>query len=216
MNRRAFFLSGVGAAGALIVGWSLLPPRDRIGAVDALPVEDGEVGLNGWIKIASDGTVLLAMNRSEMGQGTHTALAMLVADELDVPLSRVRLIPAGNDRLYGNIAMFVSSLPIHPQDAEPGHESGVARSGQWVVAKVARELGINATGGSSSVADAWELLRLAAATARAQLVGAASIIWRQPVSEMTVKDGIVSHASGVSDNYGALARTAAATPSGTV
>ena len=57
VRRRALLLSGVGAAGALVVGWGLLPPRDRIGAVDALPVEDGEVGLNGWIKIGADGTV---------------------------------------------------------------------------------------------------------------------------------------------------------------
>ena len=216
MRRRSLLLSGLGAAGALVVGWGVMPPRDRIGGVDSLPVRDGEVGLNGWIKIAADGSVLLAMNRSEMGQGTHTALAMLVAEELDVPLARVRLVPAGADRLYGNVAMFVAGLPLHPADAEPGHETGAAKSGQWVVAKVARELGINATGGSSSVADAWDVLRLAAATARAQLVGAASITWKQPASELTVKDGVVSHPSGASDNYGALARIAAATPSGTV
>ena len=79
MKRRALLVSGVGAAGALVVGWGVLPPRDRLGRVDALPVEAGEVSLNGWIKIGADGTVMLAMNRSEMGQGTHTALAMLGA-----------------------------------------------------------------------------------------------------------------------------------------
>ncbi|MCE9660605.1 MAG: molybdopterin-dependent oxidoreductase [Burkholderiales bacterium] len=216
MKRRALLLSGLGAAGALVVGWSLLPPRSRLGGVDSLPAVEGEVGLNGWIKIAADGAVLLAMNRSEMGQGVHTALAMLVAEELDVALDRVRLIPAGHDRLYGNVAMFVSSLPLHPNDTEPGRETSVARSGQWVVAKVARELGINATGGSSSVVDAWEVLRYAAATARAQLLGAASLAWKQPANELKVDNGVVSHASGASAHYGELARTAAATPSGTV
>ena len=88
MKRRALLLSGLGAAGALVVGWGLLPPRSRLGGADTLPAVDGEVGLNGWIKIAADGSVLLAMNRSEMGQGVHTALAMLVAEELDVPLAR--------------------------------------------------------------------------------------------------------------------------------
>ena len=110
MKRRAFLLSGLGAAGVLVVGWGVLPPRPRLGGVDLLPVVDGEVGLNGWIKIAADGGVLLAMSQSEMGQGVHTALAMLVAEELDVPLARVRLIPAGHDRIYGNVAMFVSAL----------------------------------------------------------------------------------------------------------
>ena len=217
MNRRALLLSGLGGAGALVVGWSLLPPRGRLGDADTLPVRDGEVGLNGWIKIAADGSVLLAMNRSEMGQGVHTALAMLVAEELDVPLTRVRLIPAGADALYGNVATMTASLPFfHPRDTESGHASSAARSTQWVVAKVARELGINVTGGSSSVVDAWDVLRLAAATARAQLVGAASIAWKLPAGELMVKAGVVSHASGPSAHYGELARMAAATPTGDV
>ena len=216
MRRRTLLLSGLGAAGALVVGWGLLPPRSRQGGVDTLASADGEVGLNGWIKIAADGSVLLAMNRSEMGQGVHTALAMLVAEELDVALAQVRLIEAGHDRLYGNVAMFVSALPFHPTETEPGHETGIARSGQWVVAKVARELGINATGGSSSIVDAWEVLRLAAATARAQLLGAASLTWKQPAGELSVKNGIVSHPSGATAHYGQLAQMAAATPSGTV
>ncbi|MGH8796765.1 MAG: molybdopterin cofactor-binding domain-containing protein, partial [Caldimonas sp.] len=143
MKRRAMLLSGLGAAGALVVGWGLLPPRSRLGAVDTLPATAGEIGLNGWIKIAADGTVLLAMNRSEMGQGVHTALAMLVAEELEVALDRVRLIPAGSDRLYGNVAMFVAGLPIHPSQTEPGHEPALVRGGVWFVGKAARELGIN-------------------------------------------------------------------------
>ena len=215
MKRRSFLLTGAGAAGVLLVGWGVMPPRPRLGGVDTLPVVDGEVALNGWIKIAADGGVLLAMNHSEMGQGVHTALAMLVAEELDVPLSRVRLIPAGHDRIYGNVAMFVSGLPFHPAEVAR-HDSTMVRSGQWVVAKIARELGINVTGGSSSVVDAWEVLRLAAATARAQLLGAASLVWKQPANELKVKDGVISHPSGASAHYGELAKVAASTPSGTV
>ena len=216
MKRRTLLLSGLGAAGALVVGWGLLPPRDRIGSPASWPAGEGEVGLNGWIKIAADGAVLLAMNRSEMGQGAHTALAMLAAEELDVPLARVRLVVAGQDRLYGNVAMFVAELPLHPRDSEPGRQTQTARAGQWVVAKVARELGINATGGSSSVVDAWDVIRLAAATARARLVGAASLAWKQPAGELSVREGVISHPSGASAHYGELARMAAATPTGEV
>ena len=216
MKRRALLVSGLGAAGALVVGWGVLPPRSRLGAADTLPAAEGEVGLNGWIKITADGGVLLAMHRSEMGQGVHTALAMLVAEELDVPLQRVRLIPAGPDRLYGNLSMFVAGLPLHPSEAEPGRETSLAQAGQWVVAKVARELGINATGGSSTVADAWDVLPLAAATARAQLVNAAALQWRLPAAELVVADGTVSHSSGPRAHYGELARVAAATPPGAV
>ncbi len=73
-----------------------------------------------------------------------------------------------------------------------------------------------ATGGSSTVADAWDVLRLAAATARAQLLGAASLEWKLPVAELSVQNGVISHPSGPQGHYGLFAKAAAATPSGDV
>ena len=216
MKRRSLILSGLGGAAALIVGWGVLPPRSRLGTANTLPATDGGVGLNGWIRIGADGSVQLAMNRSEMGQGVHTALAMLVAEELDVALAKVRLIEAGADRLYGNVAMFAASLPFHPRDMEPGAETQAVKAGQWIVSKLARELGISVTGGSSSVADAWDVLRVAAATARAQLLGAASLRWKQPADELSVTDGVIAHPSGPRGHYGEFAQAAAATPPGDV
>jgi isoquinoline 1-oxidoreductase subunit beta len=107
-------------------------------------------------------------------------------------------------------------LPFHPLDAEKEDGFGRVKAGQWVVGKIARELGINATGGSSSVADAWDVVRGAAATARASLLGAASLQWKLPAEELTVKNGVISHASGRSAGYGEMARFAAATPPGPV
>lgn len=215
MKRRMLLVGGLGAAALLAVGWAVAPPRSRLGAAD-LATADGAIALNGWLRIAEDGQVVLAMNRSEMGQGVHTALAMLVAEELDLGLDKVRLEQAGNDTLYGNVAMFVGSLPFHPADAEPGHETRAVRAGQWLVAKVARELGIVVTGGSSSVADAWDVLRQAAATARAQLLGAASLAWKLPVDELGVRNGVIHHASGPQGHYGLFAKAAATMPIGDV
>ena len=45
---------------------------------------------NPWVRVHSDGTVVVLIDRSEMGQGVATALAMLVAEELEVPLEDVR------------------------------------------------------------------------------------------------------------------------------
>ena len=220
MKRRTLLLSGAGAVGALVVGWGLLPARSRLGSAKlwAIEKEDASIALNGWIKITPDGGVVLAMARSEMGQGVHTALAMLVAEELDMPLSRIKLAQAGSDAIYGNVAMIVSSLPFHPSEMGEADKQAATkvRLGQWIVGKVARELGIHATGGSSSIADAWEPLRLAAATARASLLGAASLEWKLPVAELTVKNGIISHASGPSAHYGQFAKFAASTPPGNV
>jgi isoquinoline 1-oxidoreductase beta subunit len=228
MKRRAWLFSAAGAAGALLVGWSALPARSRLGSAarpwpaGASPDLTGVV-FNGWIKIRADGGVVLAMPRSEMGQGVHTALAMLVAEELDVPLARVSLEQAGSDTIYGNVAMLVGSLPFHPLEVDDYAAEGAprvrpvkVRLGEWMVGKLARELGINATGGSSSVADAWEVLRTAAATARASLLGAASLDWKLPVDELSISKGVISHPSGPSAHYGELAKFAAATPPGEV
>jgi isoquinoline 1-oxidoreductase subunit beta len=216
MKRRTLILSALGATSALIVGWGVLPARSRLGGKDLILPKEGDVALNGWIKIAADGSFVLAMPRSEMGQGVHTALTMLVADELDVPMSQMRLEQAGADKIYGNVAMLVASLPFHPSESEGETKATKVKIGEWVVGKVARELGINATGGSSSIADAWEPLRMAAATARGSLLGAASLQWKLPVDELTVKDGVVMHASGKSAPYSEFAKFAAATPPGNV
>ena len=216
MKRRHLLLGGAAVGGALLVGWGLMPPRSRIGGRDLLAASQGEVALNGWIKIAADGTVMLAMPRSEMGQGIHTALAQLAAEEMSVSLDQVQLVQAGYEALYGNVEMFVGSLPFHPHDSEPGRETDAVKAGRWFVAKLARELGVNATGGSSSVADAWGPMRWAAATARAQLVNAASLRWKLPADEIDVTSGIVSHASGSRAHFGELVKQASATPAGDV
>ncbi|HZY16987.1 MAG TPA: molybdopterin cofactor-binding domain-containing protein [Ramlibacter sp.] len=216
MKRRTLLLAGTAGAGALLVGWLALPQRSRLGSPGLLALRDGEIALNGWIKIGQDGRVTLAMPRSEMGQGVHTALPMLAAEELDVPVAAMRTEQAGPDAIYGNVAMLVAGLPFHPLADESEDGFGRAKAARWVVGKAARELGINATGGSSSVMDAWEVVRTAAATARASLLGAAALRWKLPVDELTVREGVVSHPSGQSATYGELARFAAATPPGTV
>jgi isoquinoline 1-oxidoreductase beta subunit len=71
--------------GALVVGWGVLP-RQRLHAMPhPLPLSGDAVALNGWIALGADGTVSWPC-RAAMGQGA-TALPMLVAEELDVPLS---------------------------------------------------------------------------------------------------------------------------------
>jgi isoquinoline 1-oxidoreductase beta subunit len=215
MKRRTWLLSALGATGALVVGWGVIPARSRLGSPDMMLKTEGDVALNGWIKIAQDGTVVLAMPRSEMGQGVHTALAMLVAEELDVPVSRVRLEQAGSDSIYGNVAMLVASLPFHPLDSEGEHKPTKIKMGEWLVGKIARELGINATGGSSTIADLWEPMRMAAATARASLVQAAAAAWKVPAREITVVNGVMQHASGKTAHFGEMAAPAAgSTPQG--
>lgn len=208
-SRRRFILGGLGAgvgvAAALIVGWGVMPPRQRLNSGHPLPIRDGEVALNGWLKIAPDGSVTVAMPRCEMGQGVHTALPMLVAEELDVPLVMVRIEQAPLDRIFGNVALLPEALPFHPDD------DGVLKHGaQWIMAKVGREMGIVLTGGSTSIRDAWQPMRLAGATARAMLVQAAAQEWQVASAECSTANGVVSHPSGRHASYASLAAKAAA------
>ena len=71
---------------------------------------------------------------------------------------------------------------------------------------------IQMTGGSSGTASSWERYRRAGATARAMLIAAAAERWNVPIGEIKAQNGTVSHASGKSTTYGALAASAASGP----
>jgi isoquinoline 1-oxidoreductase subunit beta len=57
---------------------------------------------NPWVAIAGDGTVVVTIERSEMGQGVNTSLAMLVAEELSVDLGQIYTVFAPVDHAYDN------------------------------------------------------------------------------------------------------------------
>jgi isoquinoline 1-oxidoreductase subunit beta len=82
INRRAFVLSAAGAAGGLALGLEL--PFGRGAAAQSAAPE-----INAWVMIKPDETVVIRVARSEMGQGTLTGLAQLVAEELDCDWSKV-------------------------------------------------------------------------------------------------------------------------------
>jgi isoquinoline 1-oxidoreductase beta subunit len=203
MRRRHFVLTALGATGALALGWSLLPPRSRLGAAG-----DEAGALNGWVKVTAADEVIVRMPRSEMGQGVHTGLALVLADELDADWARVRIEPAPIDNRYNNIATVVDGLPFHPDD-----QGALKRAAGWLTAKTMREIGTMVTGGSSSMKDLWQPLREAGASARAMLVAAAAQAWGVPAAEVQARAGLLSHpASGRSARYGAMAEGAARQP----
>jgi isoquinoline 1-oxidoreductase subunit beta len=71
---------------------------------------------------------------------------------------------------------------------------------------------VQMTGGSSGTVSSWQRYRQAGATARAMLIAAAAESWSVPAGEIKAENGIVSHASGKSARYGALAARAASGP----
>ena len=206
-KRRTILLGGAGAIGALVVGWSVLPPRQRLTTATPLPVAAGQTALNGWVKVGSDNRITVVMSKSEMGQGVHTGLAMLLAEELDADWSQVTIEQSPVDKIYNNIAGTVDGLPFHP-DNDGTLKSVVG----WLTAKTMREVGIMMTGGSSSIKDLWLPMREAGASARAMLIGAAAAQWKVPAAECSTTAGSVLHASGKRASYGELAVAAAQQP----
>ena len=204
-SRRQFILGGLGVAGALVVGWGLMPMRQRLYTDLPAGLIGDKVALNGWLMISADGRVTVMLSKSEMGQGVMTALPMLVAEELDVPLFMVDLMQAPLKKIYGDTSMMADGLPFHPDD-----QSALKRGVQWLSKKTEREIGLMVTGGSSSVKDSWLPMREAGAAARARLIAAAAAQWQVSAAECKTLDGFVLHASGKKAAYGELAVKAAA------
>ncbi len=197
MKKRTFLLTAIAATGALIVGWGVMPARQRLMGSSPLPLTKGDIALNGWIKLSPDGSVGLIMPRSEMGQGTHTGLAMLVAEELDCSMSQIRILPAPIDKIYGNVAGLAEGVPFRPED-----QGAVARTTRWTMVKVMREMGFMMTGGSASIKDLWFPLREAAAMTKASLVNAIALNWKVAPANVKVSEGIFSAEGGKKISYG--------------
>ena len=206
--RRHFLVAGLAAGGGLLVGCSAPDAASRLGDAALLKAAPGEVALNGWLKVGSDGRVIVALPRAEMGQGVSTSLAMLVAEELDADWGRVSFEPAPIARIYANTAVLLNILPLQGDD-----DGTLARFARGAVQRLGYTLALQITGGSSSIRDAWEPMRLAGATARALLVQAAAQRWQVPASELVVAQGLVRHpASNRQAHFGELAAAAAALP----
>jgi isoquinoline 1-oxidoreductase beta subunit len=58
--------------------------------------------LNAWLRIGTDDSITIVVDRSEMGQGVYTALPMLLAEELEVDLSRIKIVAAPVGEAYVN------------------------------------------------------------------------------------------------------------------
>ncbi len=203
MKRRTFLLAGLGTGGALFLGWALLPPRQRL-VGRTLPDTNGKaIALNGWVTIAPDDTITVVVPKAEMGQGTHTALAMLMAEELGCDWANVRVEHSPIDKIYGNVSALVEGLPFAP-DAN----GTLVRAVRWMTAKTARELGIMMTGGSSSIRDCWMPMREGGAAARASLIGAAAATWGVAASTCRAEKGVVVCSDGRRLRFGELASRA--------
>jgi len=179
VSRRGFLTSVLGASGALVVGMELVPGLKWLDVDAAALTGDGSLGV--YVTIAPDETITLTCPSAEMGQGVTTALPMIIAEELMVDWTRVRL---------------------HLGDYDPGLNRPTSPTTLG---------SSQSTGGSTAVRSYHDYLRTVGATTRQKLIWAASSLHPEiPVSDLKAVDGTVVQVSTgqVVATYGALAATA--------
>src|SRR5438046_6186409 len=85
IDRRKFVVSAAAAGGGLALGLDI-----PFGGPQVIRAADGSPEVTAWVVIRPDDTVVIRVARSEMGQGTLTGLAQLVAEELECDWSKVK------------------------------------------------------------------------------------------------------------------------------
>jgi isoquinoline 1-oxidoreductase beta subunit len=96
MERRAFLQTAGGLSAGLVIGFRI-PSRPNRGEQDPAPFAP-----NAWLRIGADDSVLVIVDRSEMGQGVTTSLPMLLAEELEADWTKVKIEFAPADKAYTN------------------------------------------------------------------------------------------------------------------
>ncbi len=182
VTRRRFVLVAAAVGGALVLGITVRRLQRQDGTAGGAPG-----ALNAFVRIGPGKRVTLVMPKVEMGQGTYTSLAMLIAEELEVRLDTVNIEAAPpNPEVYG----FVP---------DPSADEGLKFD--------------QSTGTSLSIIQCWMPLRQAGATARLMLIQAAARRWGVGLASCHAENGAVIHAaSGRRLGYDALAAEAAALP----
>ena len=114
LTRRHFIVTAASAAGGLMIGIVAAPRFARAATVEAQPWNDDNAyaqnEIDAWIAIDPDDSILIRYQRSEMGQGSMTALPMMITEELQCDWSKVRIEYASPNRnlreknVYGDVS----------------------------------------------------------------------------------------------------------------
>ncbi len=176
---RRNFLIGTGAVAGLAVGFALWP---RARALNWAAAKD-ETVINGFVKIGTDGRVVVAVPQAEMGQGVFTSLPQILADELGADWNTISVEPAPLHPMYAN-----RGVALDPTAEVPTLFRGFAR---WTVGNIAAHYDLQMTGGSTSVRGFAQPVRLAGAAAREMLCRAAARDWGVDWSECDTDNGFI-------------------------
>lgn len=172
-------------------------------------LSEGEAVLTAYVKIDASGITLITP-RADSGQGAYSVQAILIAEELDVELDQINVDPGMSDKAYYNTALGADGAdgadgaPFAPTD-----DNFAANTTRTVMDSLLKFMGMQITGGSTTVPDSYEKLRVAGAVARETLKMAVAEKTGIAVADMTTKAGKVITPDGTEIRYEDLATTAA-------
>ncbi len=205
VKRRAFLIGSALLAGGGAFGlyWGDSSARSR---AKALTETGKDHNFLSWMKIGEDDRVTVYSPHIDFGQGSHTGLAQMLADELDADWSKVRVEQAPADSAFANTPLGRGFL------AEVSGAPGVINAlPTAIISMITRSMPLQITGGSSALRFTGQVgMRTVGAAVRLALIEEAAARLGVPANELTTADSKVSHAkSGKSLRYGELAAGAA-------
>jgi isoquinoline 1-oxidoreductase beta subunit len=199
--RRSFLVGSVALAGGVAFGTYLVrkTPENPLSA----DIAKGEATFNPWVKIDSEKITLITPH-ADSGQGVRHVQAAMIAEELDLEFGQFETDFGVPSAAYWNRAMADETVPFMATD-----KSMPAEAMRNVMGGLLKVLGMQLTGGSTSVADSYEKLRHAGAVARETLKLAASEKSGISIENLKTANGAVILPDGSQYKYTELAELAA-------
>ena len=203
-TRRGFIGAGLVAGGALVVCVAIRP-GDRTDDLSKHVAGEGEHLLAAWVKVSEDNIVTAIIPHGEMGQGVHTALSAMLAEEMDADWDALEIIEAPAEKDYAN-------FPLVREFATGGAKVPgiVFDTLNGAMLGIAKKMDMQITGGSTSVRfTGTGAMQTAGAATRELLMKAAAKDWDVAVSELRTEKSVIYHdGTSRSATYGTFAAAA--------
>ncbi|MBA4491316.1 molybdopterin cofactor-binding domain-containing protein [Paracoccus sp. S1E-3] len=201
-TRRAFLVGSAVIAGGVAFGVYTVRRDPENPLAEDLP--EGAATFNPWVLIDAQKVTLIAPH-ADKGQGVMSVQAALLAEEMDLDWGGFEVSFGSPAKAYWNTALGDDSVPFRASD--DSRLARVARGGADIAFKL---LGMQVTGGSTTVPDSFDKLREAGAMARETLKAAAARRSGLAVADLGTESGAVLLPDGTRIPYTELAAEAAA------
>ena len=199
--RRTFLIGTTAIAGGFAVGY-LAYQADPSNPLNEGLGED-ETALTPYLKVDQTGITIITP-RADLGQGAHSVLAAMVAEELDIAWTDIKVEHGPPSGAYYNGKVPAEGFPIAATN-----DDLLSRAGRQFGDVIGKFMGLQITGGSTTVPDGYDKMRMAGAAARAALLEVAAVRTGIDKERLKTKDGNVIAPNGQILSYVSLAPAAA-------